>query len=76
MMLKYKCELEVSRSGKKYTFYSDHDSPLTEVIDVLSEMRIFALNIMNDAVKKQEEAKAELEKSQSELKEEGEKLSE
>lgn len=73
-MLKYKCELEVVRNGKKYTFLSDHDSPLPEVIDILSEMRLFALNIMNDAMKKAEEAK--LEKSLEELKEEAEKLSE
>jgi hypothetical protein len=63
-MIKYKCELEVVKGDKKYIFLSDHDAPLTEVLDVLSEMRIFALNIMNDAIRQQQEAKDQLEKDQ------------
>lgn len=75
-MLTHKIQLEVVKQERKYLFFCDNNSALPEVIDVLTEMRMFAMRILDDAMKQQEQHKEELEKAQQEPQVEAEKQAE
>ena len=57
-MIKTKCQVEVVKGEKHYSFLCEYDALLPEVIQVLTEMKDHAEKTLADAIKKAEEAKA------------------
>ncbi len=50
-MIKHQAILEIQKSDRIYQLHLLNDSPLGEIFDVLTEMRVFVLNRLNEASK-------------------------
>jgi hypothetical protein len=48
-MIKNKTSLEIKKGERIYQFICELDSPLGEVFDVMSEIRGYAIDLMNKA---------------------------
>ncbi len=56
-MIKHKCHLEVVKNDQLFSFNCDHRAPLSDVIASLQEMKDHAEQVLQEAIKQQEELK-------------------
>ena len=59
-MQKNKVVLEINKNEKNFEFICEQNASLGEVIDVLSEMRAYVVNKLNDHIQSEQKPKEEI----------------